>query len=371
MAIRPHIDVRKIREAKALSQEMLATIAGVSVRSVRRMENGEQVSAETYRCIAAALDVTTADDRRPLEAGASGATATMDLEAAIPLAPTLSMGSLVRSGTGLMGASAVAWACWFNVHWFRRMDEIAIIGIALFCVAATMLALQSTNPTRKAAIGLGAVVILAFEVMALRAEVYHVARIAHAIAFAYGGAALAGLAYSAAMGTKSLARALLGLTTSGALAALAVAPLSNLAADIINARVQVERAIHLYSARMETLRAKPDATMLDKWKSERRFYEDMYESALGPPKAIKADMFDYGLFERRRTALEACWKLPKAEQRPCLGDINDRHPSPMVAIGFSHLEIIGELYATPSDYFGGWDRRKRLFPKAGESAKPS
>lgn len=57
MTIRTGLDVKAIREAKGLTQEMLATMAGVSARSLSRAENGEHVSAETLRCLAAALDV--------------------------------------------------------------------------------------------------------------------------------------------------------------------------------------------------------------------------------------------------------------------------------------------------------------------------
>lgn len=56
MTIRNGTDVKAIREARAITQENLATMAGVSIRSVRRAEAGEAVSGETLRCIAAALD---------------------------------------------------------------------------------------------------------------------------------------------------------------------------------------------------------------------------------------------------------------------------------------------------------------------------
>ncbi len=49
--------VRKLREAKSWSQEHLADVAGVSVRTVQRVEADGLASAETRLALAAALDV--------------------------------------------------------------------------------------------------------------------------------------------------------------------------------------------------------------------------------------------------------------------------------------------------------------------------
>lgn len=46
---------------KGWSQEQLATIAGLSTRTVQRIENGEQASLETLTAIAAALGVQVSD----------------------------------------------------------------------------------------------------------------------------------------------------------------------------------------------------------------------------------------------------------------------------------------------------------------------
>lgn len=55
MAIKTPNELKAAREAKGLTQDMLAKMAGVSSRSVHRAET-EGVSAETLRCIAAALN---------------------------------------------------------------------------------------------------------------------------------------------------------------------------------------------------------------------------------------------------------------------------------------------------------------------------
>ena len=49
--------IRKWREAHCWSQEHLAYMAGVSLRTIQRLENGESVSQETVMALAAALDV--------------------------------------------------------------------------------------------------------------------------------------------------------------------------------------------------------------------------------------------------------------------------------------------------------------------------
>lgn len=53
--------IRPLRLEKGWSQEQLATIAGLSTRTVQRIENGEQASLETLTAIAAALGVQVSD----------------------------------------------------------------------------------------------------------------------------------------------------------------------------------------------------------------------------------------------------------------------------------------------------------------------
>ncbi len=48
--------VRKLRLERGLSQEQLASMAGVSVRTLQRIERGATPSAETLKCLAAVLD---------------------------------------------------------------------------------------------------------------------------------------------------------------------------------------------------------------------------------------------------------------------------------------------------------------------------
>ncbi|KKZ15552.1 MULTISPECIES: helix-turn-helix domain-containing protein [Serratia] len=57
--------IRPLRLEKGWSQEQLATIAGLSTRTVQRIENGEQASLETLTAIAAALGVQVSDLNAP------------------------------------------------------------------------------------------------------------------------------------------------------------------------------------------------------------------------------------------------------------------------------------------------------------------
>lgn len=53
--------IRHARERRHLTQDELAIRAGVSARSIRRIENGQRVASETIRSVAAALDVDAVD----------------------------------------------------------------------------------------------------------------------------------------------------------------------------------------------------------------------------------------------------------------------------------------------------------------------
>ncbi|MGL6020439.1 MAG: helix-turn-helix domain-containing protein [Gibbsiella quercinecans] len=56
-----HYNIRELRLAKGWSQEQLATIAGLSTRTIQRIENDHQASLETLGAIAAALGVQVCD----------------------------------------------------------------------------------------------------------------------------------------------------------------------------------------------------------------------------------------------------------------------------------------------------------------------
>lgn len=59
--------IRQLRLEKGWSQEQLATVAGLSTRTVQRIENGEQASLETLTAIAAALGLQVSDLSQPAQ----------------------------------------------------------------------------------------------------------------------------------------------------------------------------------------------------------------------------------------------------------------------------------------------------------------
>ena len=55
------MSLRSIRLTRQLSQEQLAQIAGLNVRTIQRLENGAKASRESLKCLAAALEVEIID----------------------------------------------------------------------------------------------------------------------------------------------------------------------------------------------------------------------------------------------------------------------------------------------------------------------
>ncbi|MFU2316275.1 2TM domain-containing protein [Rahnella sp. PCH160] len=53
--------IRQLRISRAWSQEQLAELSSLSVRTVQRIENGEQASLETLGAIAAAFDMKVSE----------------------------------------------------------------------------------------------------------------------------------------------------------------------------------------------------------------------------------------------------------------------------------------------------------------------
>ena len=53
--------IKKLRENRAWSQEHLATIAGVSLRTIQRVEKGESAAAETRMALASVFDIQMGD----------------------------------------------------------------------------------------------------------------------------------------------------------------------------------------------------------------------------------------------------------------------------------------------------------------------
>lgn len=53
--------IRELRQARAWSQEQLAELCSLNVRTIQRIENGEQASLETLGAIAAVMDLKVSE----------------------------------------------------------------------------------------------------------------------------------------------------------------------------------------------------------------------------------------------------------------------------------------------------------------------
>lgn len=53
--------LRRLREDRHWSQEHLAELAGIGVRTVQRIENGEKASNESIMALAAAFNIPASD----------------------------------------------------------------------------------------------------------------------------------------------------------------------------------------------------------------------------------------------------------------------------------------------------------------------
>lgn len=72
--------VKLLRLQRAWSQEQLAEMAGLSVRTIQRIENGERPGLETLSALAAVFEVTVAEiGGEASREGAPGPQASLDL----------------------------------------------------------------------------------------------------------------------------------------------------------------------------------------------------------------------------------------------------------------------------------------------------
>jgi transcriptional regulator with XRE-family HTH domain len=77
--------IRTLREQRAWSQEHLATVAGLSARTLQRIEAGSAASQETCLALAAALQVQVAElAGDAADAGATGTQTTRDPVSRVP-----------------------------------------------------------------------------------------------------------------------------------------------------------------------------------------------------------------------------------------------------------------------------------------------
>ena len=133
--------IRKWRDERCWSQEHLADTAGISLRTVQRIENGETASRETVMALAAAFNVDvsalTLDVSREVEKAVSKETAKKNLQFKLSFWIHLATYAFV---IGLLIAINLAdqpenlWVTWPAIGW-----GIGVLahGFAVFIVSTT------------------------------------------------------------------------------------------------------------------------------------------------------------------------------------------------------------------------------------------
>ena len=97
--------VKQLRLQRAWSQEQLAEMAGLSVRTIQRIENGERPGLETLSALAAVFEVTVAEiGGEARREDAPGQEASLDLRWWFACCWRCLTASLIHSTTGPAGS---------------------------------------------------------------------------------------------------------------------------------------------------------------------------------------------------------------------------------------------------------------------------
>src|SRR5690606_14629316 len=110
--------LKKLREDKYLSQEQLATMSGLSVRTIQRIESGSRASVESLKSLASVLETSVST----LEQEIIVIDKTTDKWKSLPLLFRL---NFVGSEVGWLGLSR-------REHWAKGEKQTAIFGLLLF-----------------------------------------------------------------------------------------------------------------------------------------------------------------------------------------------------------------------------------------------
>ena len=133
--------IRRWREERHWSQEHLADLAGIGLRTVQRIEKGEQASGETLKALAAAFNVDVMAltvDARSQAAEAVNRSRAKDL-AALMLSFWIHLGSwmfgmLIFAGIGLSEGSLFFMAVpaiWWTVGLGGHALTVVIVNLAM------------------------------------------------------------------------------------------------------------------------------------------------------------------------------------------------------------------------------------------------
>lgn len=130
--------IKRWREERMWSQEHLADLAGIGLRTVQRIENGEQASRESVMALAAAFNVDVSVLTLDVEAEAAKSaqktvaekTAALRLSFWIHLVSYL-LGMVVFAGISIgVGAPVMMWAAiWWTVGLAGHGTAVALVEI--------------------------------------------------------------------------------------------------------------------------------------------------------------------------------------------------------------------------------------------------
>lgn len=109
--------LKKLREDKHLSQEQLATMSGLSIRTIQRIESGSRASVESLKSLASVLETSIST----LEQEIIVIDKTSDKWKSLPLLFRL---NFVGSEIGWLGLSR-------REHWIKGEKQTAMFGLAL------------------------------------------------------------------------------------------------------------------------------------------------------------------------------------------------------------------------------------------------
>ena len=113
--------LKKLRKEKQLSQEQLATMAGLNVRTIQRIEYGNRASIESLKSIASVLETTVS----ALEQELMVIDKTTDKWKSLPLLFRL---NFLGSEMGWLGLSR-------RGMWIKGEKQVAAFGLLIFPLA--------------------------------------------------------------------------------------------------------------------------------------------------------------------------------------------------------------------------------------------
>ncbi|OYX52539.1 MAG: XRE family transcriptional regulator [Sphingomonas sp. 32-66-10] len=146
MPLTPNAEkIRRWREERHWSQEHLAAVAGIGVRTVQRIENGETASNETLMALAAAfsVDIAALTDDAAIKAEAHVKAKTDKKLADLRLAFAINLASyifglLVFAGISFGDGSGGRTMMWPTIWW-----TIVIVGFGLVVAIVEWVAQQN------------------------------------------------------------------------------------------------------------------------------------------------------------------------------------------------------------------------------------